>query len=299
MLFRSVIAAFVGARAYYVVFTWDYYSAHLGEIFQMWLGGIALYGGVIAAFAMAAWLCRRWKVSFLHVADAAVPGLILGQAVGRWGNFVNMEAFGTNTALPWGMTGTDITSYLVFNRDALAAIGVAVDPTAPVHPTFLYESLWCLAGFFFLLWLSKSRRFSGEITLLYAGWYSLGRAWIEGLRTDSLMAGNLRVSQGVAVAIAASALLAWVALYYKMKKGNLPRFLIVPDAQTLLAQADAMAPQTDAAAPACETKDDGTDSQPVSDDIFGEESVERLLSDEHTHPIADKPADEDKQEPTQ
>jgi phosphatidylglycerol:prolipoprotein diacylglycerol transferase len=298
ILLYSVIAAFVGARAYYVAFTWDYYSAHPEEIFQIWLGGIALYGSVIAAFAMAAWLCRRWKVSFLHVGDAAVPGLILGQAIGRWGNFVNMEAFGTNTTLPWGMTGTDITNYLMFHRDALADIGVFVDPAAPVHPTFLYESLWCFVGFFLLLWISKSRRFLGEIILLYAGWYSLGRAWIEGLRTDSLMAGNLRVSQGVAVAIATSAVLAWVVLFFRTKKGNLPPTLLVPDTQTLLAQAEAMAPQTKAAVLPDETSVDEAASQPASDDVSQKAAEKPLLSDEPlTQADDEQTKDAKKQEP--
>lgn len=244
VLLYSIIAGFAGARAYYVAFSWDYYRNHPGEIFSIWLGGIALYGGVIAAFLMGAWLCRRWKIPFLYVTDAAVPGLILGQAIGRWGNFVNMEAFGTNTTLPWGMTGTDIVTYLAYHRDALSAMGIVVDPAALVHPTFLYESLWCFAGFLLLLWRGKHRRFSGEITLLYAGWYSLGRAWIEGLRTDSLMAGSVRVSQGLAVALVAVFVLAWFILTAKIKNQALPSMLILPDTQTLQHFADAVAEQT-------------------------------------------------------
>jgi phosphatidylglycerol:prolipoprotein diacylglycerol transferase len=224
----SIIAAFVGARAYYVIFSWDYYSANPGEILQIWKGGIALYGGVIAAFAAAWLLCRAWGISFLQAADAAAPGLILGQAVGRWGNFVNMEAFGTNTSLPWGMTGTDISAYLSANRDTLASLGIAVDPLAPVHPTFLYESLWCFVGFLLLIGLSKRRSFLGESLLMYIGWYGLGRFWIEGLRTDSLMAGSLRVSQVLAAALVIAAISTRIIIGSRIRKNSLPSLLSLP-----------------------------------------------------------------------
>lgn len=148
----------------------------------------------------------------LPVADAAFPGVMLGQAIGRWGNFFNMEAFGTNTTLPWGMTSDTISNYLSRHQAALAAQGVMVDPSLPVHPTFLYESLWNLIGVaVLLLWLFPRRSYDGQITLGYTAWYGLGRFFVEGLRTDSLMWGSVRVSQalgGVLFIVAAGLMLA-------------------------------------------------------------------------------------------
>ena len=136
---------------------------------------------------------------------------MLGQAIGRWGNFFNMEAFGTNTTLPWGMTSDTISAYLSRHQAALAAQGIMVDPTLPVHPTFLYESLWNLIGVaILLLWLFPRRSYDGQITLGYTAWYGLGRFFVEGLRTDSLMWGSVRVSQalgGVLFIVAAGLML--------------------------------------------------------------------------------------------
>ena len=143
---------------------------------------------------------------------------MLGQAIGRWGNFFNMEAFGTNTTLPWGMTSDTISAYLSRHQAALAAQGIMVDPTLPVHPTFLYESLWNLIGVaILLLWLFPRRSYDGQITLGYTAWYGLGRFFVEGLRTDSLMLvpsiglrGSVRVSQalgGVLFIVAAGLML--------------------------------------------------------------------------------------------
>ena len=134
----------------------------------------------------------------LPVADAAFPGVMLGQAIGRWGNFFNMEAFGTNTTLPWGMTSDTISNYLSRHQASLLAQGVTVDPGLPVHPTFLYESVWNLIGVaILLLWLFPRRSYDGQITLGYTAWYGLGRFFVEGLRTDSLMWGSVRVSQAL------------------------------------------------------------------------------------------------------
>ena len=154
---------------------------------------------------------RALLAAMLPVADAAFPGVMLGQAIGRWGNFFNMEAFGTNTTLPWGMTSDTISAYLSRHQAALAAQGIMVDPTLPVHPTFLYESLWNLIGVaILLLWLFPRRSYDGQITLGYTAWYGLGRFFVEGLRTDSLMWGSVRVSQalgGVLFIVAAGLML--------------------------------------------------------------------------------------------
>ena len=208
----SMLGAIVGARAYYVAFQWDHYKDNLKEIFNLRGGGLAIYGGIIGALIVAFIVCRSKKLPMLPVADAAFPGVMLGQAIGRWGNFFNMEAFGTNTTLPWGMTSDTISNYLSRHQAALLAQGVVVDPAMPVHPTFLYESLWNLIGVaVLLLWLFPRRSYDGQITLGYTAWYGLGRFFVEGLRTDSLMWGSVRVSQalgGVLSIVAAGLMLA-------------------------------------------------------------------------------------------
>lgn len=208
----SMLGAIVGARAYYVAFQWDHYKDNLKEIFNLRGGGLAIYGGIIGALIVAFIVCRSKKLPMLPVADAAFPGVMLGQAIGRWGNFFNMEAFGTNTTLPWGMTSDTISNYLARHQAALLAQGVVVDPAMPVHPTFLYESLWNLIGVaVLLLWLFPRRSYDGQITLGYTAWYGLGRFFVEGLRTDSLMWGSVRVSQvlgGVLFIVAAGLMLA-------------------------------------------------------------------------------------------
>ena len=172
----SMLGAIVGARAYYVAFQWDHYKDNLKEIFNLRGGGLAIYGGIIGALIVAFIVCRSKKLPMLPVADAAFPGVMLGQAIGRWGNFFNMEAFGTNTTLPWGMTSDTISNYLSRHQAALLAQGVVVDPAMPVHPTFLYESLWNLIGVaVLLLWLFPRRSYDGQITLGYTAWYGLGR----------------------------------------------------------------------------------------------------------------------------
>ncbi len=192
-LILCVPSAIVCARIYYVVFEWDYYRSHLSEIIAVWNGGIAIYGGVIGVL-LALWGYSRYrKVPFASLCDTAAPGLLIGQCIGRWGNFVNAEAHGGATGLPWGMS---------------------IDGGEPVHPTFFYESLWNLIGFLLLHFYSKKRKFKGECALLYVAWYGLGRAWIEGLRTDSLRLGSLRVSQGLAVISCIAAVCVLVHKYH-------------------------------------------------------------------------------------
>jgi phosphatidylglycerol---prolipoprotein diacylglyceryl transferase len=191
-------AAIICARLFYVIFSWDNYRDDLREIINIRNGGLAIYGGVIGAMITAWIFARVRKIRPLKLLDFAVPYLALGQAIGRWGNFVNQEAFGTNTTLPWGMTSDRIRSDL----GVLQMQGVNVDPALPVHPTFLYESLWNLAAFFILLWFRKKKKLEGEVVFLYMIIYGAGRTWIEALRTDSLMLGNLRISQLLALIFA-------------------------------------------------------------------------------------------------
>lgn len=187
------VVGFVCARLYYVFFCGDTaeYLANPITILQIWKGGIGIYGGIIGAFASGILMCRLKKIHVLAMFDLASLGFLIGQGVGRWGNFFNQEAFGGNTTLPWGMTGDIIQSGLN---------GSGYDTALPVHPTFFYESVWCLLGFVLLHLLSKKAyRFKGEIFCGYLVWYGVGRFFIESLRTDSLMAGTIKTSQLVAV----------------------------------------------------------------------------------------------------
>ena len=200
--------AFVGARLYYVIFSEDraaYFNDPL-SILRVWEGGLAIYGGVIGAFVTALWMCPLKKVDTMRMFDLAAPGFLIGQAIGRWGNFFNQEAFGGNTTLPWGMTGSIIGSPY--------ANATGYDPTQPVHPTFLYESLWCLLGLVLLHIVSKKAyRFRGQLFSLYIMWYGTGRFFIEQLRTDSLYIGTMPVS----CLVAAVSVVGGLVLYFVLK----------------------------------------------------------------------------------
>lgn len=203
VIFGGAVLGIIGARLYYVAFRWDYYSQDLTQIFNTRSGGMAIYGGIVAGF-LGGWLmCRLRKVKILPAADLAATGFLLGQGIGRWGNFVNEEAFGGNTSLPWGMTSPVITEYLAAHEAELEALGMNIDPHMPVHPTFLYESVWCLLGFALLVWYTKRRKFDGELLLLYGIWYGAERMIVEGLRTDSLIipGTSLRASQVLAAVL--------------------------------------------------------------------------------------------------
>lgn len=216
VIFASTIAAIIGGRAYYVA-TAPYEYQSIWEMIDIRLGGVAIYGGIIAAFAMGALMCRVRKVPMLPMFDLAAQGFLIGQCLGRWGNFFNQEAFGGNTTLPWGMISESTQQYLQAVQETLAAQGMTVDPSMPVHPTFLYESIWCGLGFLLLWRYSKHRRFHGEMTLLYIMWYGFERFFVEGLRTDSLMVGNVRISQAVAALSVAAAVVLWVILRRKYR----------------------------------------------------------------------------------
>lgn len=188
-----VIAAIPSARLYYVLFEWQTYSQHPDQILQIWKGGIAIHGAVIGGTIAALIFARLKQVSFWQLTDLVAPSLVLGQAIGRWGNFFNSEAFGRPTTLPWKL-------YIPINRRP-----PGYESFDYFHPTFLYESLWNLAVFSLLLTLFfrmlKLRHPPrlGTIFLVYLVGYSLGRFWIEGLRTDSLMLGPLRIAQLVSL----------------------------------------------------------------------------------------------------
>ena len=204
VLIYGTIAAIIGARLYYVFSKWDYYGTHLSEIPRIWEGGLAIYGGIIGGLVAAYFVCKVRKMNYFNLLDMATMSLLIGQGIGRWGNVTNQEAFGVNTDLPWGMWSEKVAAEIMSNQELYASKGFAVDPMLPVHPTFLYESIWCLLGFFVLYFICrKARKFSGQIALCYGIWYGLERTIVEGLRTDSLyIAGTtIRVSQAVSAAL--------------------------------------------------------------------------------------------------
>ncbi len=173
-------SSLVGARLYYVIFNWSYYQNHLAEIINTRNGGLAIHGGLILGFITAYLVAKHDRENFLDILDVLAPVIALGQSIGRWGNFFNEEAHGTDTDLPWAQI-IDGTGY---------------------HPTFLYESIWCFLLFVFLIWFSDKRRtFKGQIICLYFMLYSFERFFVEGLRTDSLMIGPLRQAQVISIVI--------------------------------------------------------------------------------------------------
>ena len=225
VLIYSTIFAIIGARLYYCIFEWDRYKDNPLEIFAIWNGGLAIYGGIIGGIAAAFVVCKIRKLNFYNLLDMAGMSLLIGQGIGRWGNFANQEAFGTNTDLPWGMWSKKTALYIMDHQDVFAEKGIEMDPNLPVHPTFLYESIWCIIGFFVLFFITKKLRiFSGQTFLCYGIWYGTGRTIIEGFRTDSLYVGDttLRVSQLLSLAIVAVCLVALIVFVVKYKKNPQP-----------------------------------------------------------------------------
>ena len=202
--------AILCARAYYCIFSWADYAENPISVLYIWNGGLAIYGGVLGAVAGILLLCRIKKIKIGALLDMVALGFLIGQSIGRWGNFVNREAFGAATELPWRMRlWTSATTYV------------------DVHPTFLYESLWNVIGLLLLYFVvSRARRFDGENTCFYFIWYGLGRFWIEGLRTDSLylfhwtlFGQRIRVSQALSLVMVL--VCAGILVYqFKVKKAD-------------------------------------------------------------------------------
>ncbi len=195
LVLYGVPIAIVCARLYYVVFKWDYYSQHLDEIVAIWNGGLAIHGGLIGAVLTGYIYTRIKKISFWTMADIAAPSILLGQAIGRWGNFMNQEAHGgpITESTQWIM---DILPSWISEQMNIQGVYY--------HPTFLYESLWSLVGVILLIfWLRKQPWVrNGEVFLGYLIWYSLGRFFVEGMRTDSLMLTDmLRIAQVISIVI--------------------------------------------------------------------------------------------------
>jgi len=195
ILIYSLAAAIVGARLYYVVFNWSFYRTNLAEVIAVWHGGLAIHGGLLAGLLAAIIYTRKQQLNFWLWADIIAPSLILGQAIGRWGNYFNQEAFGYPTKLPWAIYISPEKRPVQFKNFAY------------FHPTFFYESVWDLLGFLLLTWLFNRQQKQpqklppGVVFSAYLVFYSAGRFFIEGLRTDSLMLGPLRVAQVVSIVL--------------------------------------------------------------------------------------------------
>ena len=206
----------VGARLYFVAFRWQDYAADPKQIFAVWEGGLAIYGGIIAGVLVIVFFCRHKKIPVAAMLDLAVFGLLIGQILGRWGIFMNREAFGAETEIFCRMGLTDPAGNTIY-----------------VHPTFLYESLWNLIGLILLIRFVRRgmRRYDGQCAMLYFFWYGLGRAWIEGLRTDSLYLGStgIRVSQLLSVVLL---LLMGLLLLLQSRKAHPPEALFVNRVKT-------------------------------------------------------------------
>lgn len=211
MMIWLIPLSIVGARLYFVLFRLKDYADNPLSVFAVWEGGLAIYGGIIAGIATAFFVCRRKGIPITAMLDLAVLGLLIGQILGRWGNFMNREAFGAETEIFCRMGLTDPGGNTIY-----------------VHPTFLYESLWNLGCLIFLLIFDKKgrRSYDGQNILIYFLWYGLGRAWIEGLRTDSLYIGStgIRVSQVLSIVLA---LCAAIALFTLGRRTHLPEDLYV------------------------------------------------------------------------
>ena len=211
----GIICAIIGARTYYVIFEWDAYKDDLLQIFNLRAGGLAIYGGVIGAVLSLLIFAWRRKQPFFSLADTGVLGLVLGQIIGRWGNFFNCEAFGgyTDSLLAMRIKRSLVNPSMI-SQELLDHIiieqGVGY---IQVHPTFLYESLWNLCLLIFMLWYRKRKKFDGEMVLIYFLGYGIGRCWIEGLRTDQLLlfGTGLPVSQclSIALAVSSASILLW------------------------------------------------------------------------------------------
>lgn len=175
----SIVCGVIGARLYYVAFHWDYYGGDFWKLIDIRSGGLAIHGGLLFGGLAAVLICKALNINWLDMLDLFLPSVALAQSIGRWGNYFNQEAHGGPTDLPWSI---DVGGELV-------------------HPTFLYESIWCFLLFIVLVLVSANRRFPGQILLLYGILYSLERFFVEGLRTDSLMIGDLKTAQVLSVAV--------------------------------------------------------------------------------------------------
>ena len=208
LAFWTIVFGILGARLYYVIFNWSEYANDLLSIFKIWNGGLAIHGGLIFGFITMFVYCKKYKVDLFKITDMAVVPVILGQAIGRWGNFFNSEAHGAVTSLT-RLQELHIPNFIIEGME----IGGLY-----YHPTFFYESLWCLIGFIILLIVRRIKYLKvGQLTCIYLMWYSFGRFFIESMRTDSLMLGGFKAAQILSIILFVGALLYLMILSRKGK----------------------------------------------------------------------------------
>ncbi|MFT8323097.1 MAG: prolipoprotein diacylglyceryl transferase [Bacillus sp. (in: firmicutes)] len=200
LMLWAIPIAIISARIYYVIFEWEYYSNHLSDIPKIWHGGIAIHGALIGSVITTYIFTKKKNIYFWKMTDIAAPSIILGQAIGRWGNFINQEAHGGEVSRSF-LENLHLPAFII---NQMNINGVYY------HPTFLYESLWDILGFVILLVLRKVNLRSGELFLSYVIWYSIGRFFIEGLRTDSLMVGDFRMAQLISLGLIVLAIITMV-----------------------------------------------------------------------------------------
>lgn len=232
VLIFGTLAGIVGARLYYVAFKWDYYSQNLTEIFNIRGGGLAIYGGLIAAIIVGAVVCKVRNLNMLNLLDMCAMSFLIGQGIGRWGNYANQEAFGGFTSSSsWGMMSDKVVAYIMQNADSFGLSDVddiaqyIADNDLYVHPTFFYESVWCLLSFGVLYFIyKKHRHFSGQLILTYGVLYGFERMIVEGMRTDSLYIADtsIRVSQAFSAVLMIVCLILLIYLLRKYKKNPKP-----------------------------------------------------------------------------
>lgn len=218
----GTVGGMIGARAYYVIMQWEKYAGDIKAILNFRNGGLAIYGGIIGAILVGGIVCKIRKVRIIPMLDIAGIGFLIGQGIGRWGNFVNQEAFGGNTDNLFAMTGGTIQNTIIketMNPDG-SMYNLGVSELYGVHPCFLYESVWCILGFLVLAFWTKRRKFDGQLFLMYLTWYGAGRFIIEGLRTDSLMTGGLRASQVLSLLLCIGSLLLHIITLIQIKRCN-------------------------------------------------------------------------------
>ncbi len=230
-----IVFGVIGARAFYVLTSLGEYKSFL-DVIAIWNGGLAIYGGIIAGLLVVVIVSKIKQIKVLRVLDAIAPAVMIGQALGRWGNYFNQEAFGCNTTLPWGMKSWVVQStgigsslegtveylekYVRDNTEEIQKLGMKIDAQGYVHPTFLYECLWNVIGFIIINIFYKKRKFDGQMFLMYITWYGLGRAFIEMLRTDSLFIPGtyIRISMVIGFLCFAGGLAAMIVLGIRAKK---------------------------------------------------------------------------------
>ena len=213
LMLWAIPIAIISARIYYVIFEWKYYVNHPVDIPKIWNGGIAIHGALIGSVLTAYIFARKRGISFWKIADIAAPSIILGQAIGRWGNFMNQEAHGGEVTRSF-LENLHLPDFIINQMYINGSY---------YHPTFLYESIWDFVGFILLMLLRRVNFRRGELFLSYVIWYSIGRFFVEGLRTDSLMLGSLRMAQTISIALIVAAVA--ILIFRRTKKLSETRYL--------------------------------------------------------------------------